>query len=526
MILIVDDNQENIFSLKKLLEIHKFEVETALSGDEALKKIIKRNYALIILDVQMPEMDGFEVAETISGYSKSKDIPIIFLSAVNTDKRFITKGYSSGGIDYITKPFDPDILLLKVKTFYRLSEQTRRLNEMEQALREEIDYRKKAEVMLREYVEELQSILETIPQIAFTLDEHGGVEFVNHLWYDYSPDKNHFPASENLSIQTLIDRALDTREQLVSEIKIRKLHDDQFTFHVLYLTPVMKAGTIVKWVGIFTNVHEQKTWAEILERKVEERTAELARTNRWLENSNHELKQFAYIASHDLQEPLRKIQTFTNMVISRHAPDDERAIQYLTKIKTSADRLRHLVSDLLSYASIQSENLFVETDLSKIVQEVITDLELLIERKNATIEVGDLRKIEVIPSLMRQVIQNLLNNALKFTRENVPCHISIKGEQVADTSEHARFNAEGEYYRLTICDNGIGFNQSFVNKMFEIFQRLNGRAEYEGTGIGLALAKKIIERHGGSITARGKENQGACFIVVLPIKQKETAFVD
>lgn len=124
MILIVDDNQDNIFSLKTLLSLHHFEVDSASSGEEALKKLLKRSYALVILDVQMPDMDGFEVAEAISGYSKLRDIPIIFLSAVNTHKRFITRGYTSGGIDYVTKPFDPDILLLKIKTFYRLSEQT------------------------------------------------------------------------------------------------------------------------------------------------------------------------------------------------------------------------------------------------------------------------------------------------------------------------------------------------------------------------------------------------------------------
>jgi len=120
MILIVDDKPENILSIRKTLELYQFEVDTALSGEEALKKILKHNYTLIILDVQMPSMDGFEVAEALSGHSKAKDIPIIFLSTVNKDKRFIVKGYDSGGIDYITKPVDPDILLMKVKTFFCL----------------------------------------------------------------------------------------------------------------------------------------------------------------------------------------------------------------------------------------------------------------------------------------------------------------------------------------------------------------------------------------------------------------------
>jgi two-component system, sensor histidine kinase and response regulator len=149
MVLIVDDKAENVFSLKTILELHSFPTDSALSGEEALKKILKHSYALIILDVHMPGMDGFEVAEAISGYSKGKDIPIIFLSAANTDKKFITKGYTSGGIDYITKPIDPDILLLKVKTFYRLYEQTRELTRIQASLRNEIEFRKKIESELQ-----------------------------------------------------------------------------------------------------------------------------------------------------------------------------------------------------------------------------------------------------------------------------------------------------------------------------------------------------------------------------------------
>ena len=145
MILIVDDSPENIFTLKTLLELHAFPTDTASSGEEALKKTLRNSYALIILDVQMPGMDGFEVAETLSGNSATKDIPIIFLSAINVEKKYITKGYSSGGIDYVTKPIDPDILLLRVKTFYRLYEQNRVLSEMQDSLRLEIEFRKAAQ---------------------------------------------------------------------------------------------------------------------------------------------------------------------------------------------------------------------------------------------------------------------------------------------------------------------------------------------------------------------------------------------
>ncbi|MCX2452890.1 hybrid sensor histidine kinase/response regulator [Pedobacter sp. PLR] len=152
MILIVDDTPENLISLKKVLEKHTFEVDTASSGEEALKKVLKNEYVLIILDVQMPGMDGFEVAEAISGYSKAKETAIIFLSAANTETKFITKGYSSGGLDYITKPVDMDILLLKVKTFYRIYEQSRKLIEIQKALLDEIEFRKQAERKKDEFI--------------------------------------------------------------------------------------------------------------------------------------------------------------------------------------------------------------------------------------------------------------------------------------------------------------------------------------------------------------------------------------
>ena len=152
MILIVDDAPENIISLKKVLEKNGFEVDTASSGDEALKKILKKSYVLIILDVQMPGMDGFEVAEAISGYSKAKETANIFLSAASANVNLITRGYISGGLDYISKPVDMNILLLKVKTFYRIYEQSRALNEMQKKLLEEIEFRKEAERKKDEFI--------------------------------------------------------------------------------------------------------------------------------------------------------------------------------------------------------------------------------------------------------------------------------------------------------------------------------------------------------------------------------------
>lgn len=161
MILVVDDNRQNVFSLLQLLEMNGFSADAAYSGEEALKKMLKKEYSLVILDVQMPVMDGFELADMLSGSTKTKDTPIIFLSAVNTDKKFIAKGYATGAIDYIVKPFDPDILLLKIKTFIRLYEQTRELNSIQQDLRQEIEVRKAAEKQKDDFIAMISHELKT-----------------------------------------------------------------------------------------------------------------------------------------------------------------------------------------------------------------------------------------------------------------------------------------------------------------------------------------------------------------------------
>jgi len=416
MILVVDDNQENLFSLRTLLGLHNFTVDTASSGEEALKKILQHSYSLIILDVQMPDMDGFEVAEATSGYSKSKDIPIIFLSAVNTHKKFITKGYQSGGIDYITKPFDPEILLLKVKTFYKLSEQTRQLNNLEVSLREEIEFRKEAEQVLEKRVTE----------------------------------------------------------------RTRELMDSN--------------------------------------RQLERRTEELKTTNQRLAQSNNELQQFAYIASHDMQEPLRKIQTFSAIILNRHTEDRSQLEFYLNKISLSATRLRTLVSDLLAYSGIQTEFKFVKTDLNKLMHECLEDLEIRLHDQACDIVLGALPEIDVIPSQIKQVFQNLLSNALKFSRKDRRCKIQIRADFVTEKRTDAEALSDGPFCRISISDNGIGFDPQFAHTIFEIFQRLNSREVYEGTGIGLSIVKKIVENHGGIISASGAENEGATFTIVLPVK--------
>lgn len=521
MILIVDDRQENLFSLQKLLELHRFDVDTASSGEEALRKILKNTYSLIILDVQMPGMDGFEVAEAITGYSKSRDIPIIFLSAVNTDKRFITKGYSSGAIDYVVKPFDPDILLLKVKTFCRLHEQTQELNAIQKALREEIEFRKQAEYELNQSVQELRSILEAVPQIAFTLSAGGVVEFVNRYWYQYALSKESFPQHHpgSLSVIACFQKAILTGGPLVSEVRIKPLHEEEFRFHLLSMTPVKKDDVIVKWVGVLTDIHEQRMANRILEQRVIERTQELQDANRELEISNHELQQFAYVASHDLKEPLRKIQVFSHMVKERYLQDSLEGTAHIDRIIRSSERMNDLITDVLGYSELSIANIYIVTNLNQLIGEILGDMELLIQEKDASIQIDRLPEVETNPSQMRQVFQNILSNALKFSKTRVKPVIHISAELIAEKKADSEATADGEYCRIKVSDNGIGFNEVYLDRIFSIFQRLHSREEYEGTGIGLAIVKKIIEKHNGIVTAKSEEGVGSTFIIILPVKQ-------
>lgn len=405
MVLIVDDIRANIIALKKTLELHDIDVDSAESGEEALKKILKTDYCLIIMDVQMPGLDGFEVVKILSGNKRTKDIPVIFLSALNTEKKYIFKGYETGAVEYITKPVDSDLLILKVKTFIKIYEQQH----------------------------ELKAI----------------------------------------------------KDLLSKEIKIRKEAQDN------------------------------------LEIKIAERTKELVQKNEELELRNHELQQFSWVVSHDLNEPIRKIQIFIKIIKDLYLKTDDKAVDYVDRTIKSAERMQTLITDLLAYSRLSAQVKPEKTDLNEVLQEVLSDFDYLIESKNATIKTTELPYVDSIPSQMRQVFQNLIGNAIKFSGADEKPLIEISSEIIADKSIDSPTSAEGNFCRITVKDNGIGFDEIYLDRIFIIFQSLNDRQSYEGTGIGLAIAKKIIDKHNGLITAKSKPGEGASFIIVLPLSTKK-----
>ena len=284
-------------------------------------------------------------------------------------------------------------------------------------------------------------------------------------------------------------------------------------------------GNIIYLSGTARDVTVQKINEQELEKEVEARTIALQKAIIDLNNVNQNLKQFAYVASHDLQEPLRKINMFTDILQKKNKDQLPESSQVLLdKITQSAMRMTNLISDLLEFSRIDAwEHLLVETNLNTILENIRVDFEMLIDEKNATLDIGHLGLIEAVPLQMNQLFYNLVGNALKFTRPGVPPLIRISSRILAreEVLAYHQLNARWAHCEIIVSDNGIGFDQNFSTQIFTIFQRLHGRSEFEGTGIGLALCKKIVENHDGEIFAHAKEGAGSSFHVILPVRRKE-----
>jgi len=411
-ILLVDDREDNLFSIETILEKDNYTIVKAKSGREALKVLLhQQDFSLILMDVQMPELNGFETAAIIYERDKLKNIPIIFITAFSYDEDYIFRGYKTGGVDYIYKPIKPELLRMKVSVFVEL-------------------YRKNQQLLLHE-----KKLL-----------------------------------AANKSLQKEID------ERKTSEEKIRLLNQ------------------------------------------------QLVSNNAHLKAINEELDRFAYVASHDLQEPLRKIMVFSDKILMKENMDEETE-KYFKKIINSSKRMQLLINDLLNFSrqSVDSSD-FQKTDLNALAKEAIAELEIEVEKSNAKIHIGDLPVVWAIPSLMKQLFHNLISNAVKFRKEDIEPIVYIEAKKVngSDHPQPVSLNGAHKYYKVSITDNGIGFDPKYSDEIFMVFKRLNSYHEFEGTGVGLSICKKIVEKHHGSIKAQSEPGKGSTFSFVLPEKQSGT----
>ena len=243
-----------------------------------------------------------------------------------------------------------------------------------------------------------------------------------------------------------------------------------------------------------------------------------------LERSNSELQDFASVASHDLQEPLRKVQAFSDRLRKRCAAAlDDPGRDYLDRIQNAAARMQSLINDLLTYCRVATKaQPFVPTNLVSITREVVADLEARIEQVSGQVVLGELPTVDADPLQVRQLMQNLIGNSLKYSRPDVPPVVKVWSKHEPHEAGTASGAPPRPFCEIVVEDNGIGFDQIYSERIFTIFQRLHGRNEYEGTGIGLAVCRRIVERHGGTITAHSTPGNGATFLVSLPIRQPNT----
>jgi len=407
-ILVVDDRADNLVSIEAILEQDrdKYSIVKANSGKAALKILLNdHDFSLILMDVQMPELSGYETATIIYEREKLRNIPIIFITAHSYDEDFIFKGYKMGGVDYIYKPIKPELLRAKVAVFVELYTKTQQLLQQEKKL-----------------------------------------------------------IAANEFLQTEIE------ERKISQQKVNILNE------------------------------------------------QLTANNESLKQMNEELDQFAYMASHDLQEPLRKIQVFSDKIL-RNNNFDADSEKYFQKIINSSKRMQNLINNLLEFSRhTVSSNDFRKTPLNELVKNALTELEVEIEKSNAQINYGELPVVSAVPGLMQQLFYNLFSNAIKFRKPDTDLVIDVKAEKMnaGDLSGFIKTNGHRNFYKITVQDNGIGFDEKYSEDIFRVFKRLHSYQEYEGTGVGLSICKKIVDKHQGFIKAESEIDKGAKFIIGLP----------
>ena len=377
-ILLVDDRPENLLALEAALEPLGQELVKADSGEEALRLLLRQEFAVILLDVQMPGIDGFDTAIQIKEREKTKDIPIIFLTAISREPHHALRGYSTGAVDYMAKPFDPWVLRAKVAVFVDLYEKSSLLKKQKELLAQRLEERYAAEKALEEKAVEL-------------------------------------------------------------------------------------------------------------------------------ERSNADLQQFAYVASHDLQEPLRVMNGYLDLMRnSLEEGDTADVLSMLDRVRRSTGRMDALIQDLLEYARVDAQpEPFRETDLNEVLGFALGNLEVTIKENDVKIEQDPLPTVTGDQSQLLQLFQNLVANGIKF-RADDPCVVRITAR------------TENEHHEISVQDNGIGIAPDHIDRIFTIFERLNPADRYPGSGIGLSVCKKIVERHGGTIWADSTPGGGTTMRFTLP----------
>jgi PAS domain S-box-containing protein len=521
-ILLVDDTPDNLVSLGAALDILGEELVFAHSGREALRHLLDDDFAAILLDVKMPEMDGFETAELIRSRLKSRYTPILFLTGFKNEEHLF-RGYDLGAVDYLFKPIVPEVLRSKVAVFVELSRRADQLQEQAKLLTAQAATLQRAEQRFRR-------LLEAAPDAMVICRENGEIVLVNtqtESMLGYSredllgqhirllvPEWTYnvpWPADEDsiaepvpfTSAQELNAVRRDGRTVPV-EISASPLEVDEG----LLITSAIRDISERKKAELARAKAEEKvrllnSHLEELNTHLEERVLE--RTEE-LQRSNEELAQFAYVASHDLQEPLRTVSIYTQLLGRRYGNAiDGDALLFMEYITDGAQRMEQLIRDLLDFSQIDCRGVeqFRSTSSESSFNEAVANLTMGINESSAVITHDPLPNVKGDSIQLTRLFQNLLANSIKYRNSNQAPVI------------HTSACRNDREWHFSVKDNGIGIEPQYAERVFGIFKRLHGR-DNPGTGIGLAICKKIVTRHGGRIWIESQLGAGATFHFTLP----------
>ncbi|WP_104992171.1 ATP-binding protein [Deinococcus sp. NW-56] len=528
-VLIVDDQDAKRLALAAALEGLGQNVVLASSGREALRLLLGQEFAVILLDVRMPGMDGFETAALIRSRPQTETTPIIFVTAHDRAEADMLGGYSLGAVDFIFSPVQAEVLRAKVGVFVDLHLKTltvqaheRRLRELEaraaQAAQDRL--RREGERERRAAQREMRKLSSAVEQAAdpiFITDRAGRFEYVNPAFEAMTGYARAEVLGQHVSLLWPDDEVVARMEAVWvgllqgepyrGEVRHRR-RDGSFYHKEKTLTPIRdERGRITHVVSTGRDISDRKRIeAQLvalnasLEVRVQERTAQL-------EDVNTELEAFAHSISHDLRTPLRHVASFADLLrrdVETHGLPPA-VVRRVGIIQDSARRMDHLISGLLEFARTGRQNLrFQPVPLAAVVDEVVGQLAHEEGGRPVDWVVGELPVVHGDLTALRQVVTNLLSNALKYSRPRERIRIEVWGE------------TRGGEQVVHVRDNGVGFNMAYQDKLFGVFQRLHSPDAFEGSGIGLSNVKRIVARHGGRVWAEGREGEGATFSFSLP----------
>jgi hypothetical protein len=528
-ILMVDDRPANLVALEATLAPMGHRLVSASSGREALRALLGEEFALILLDVQMPDLDGFETAALIRQHPRTAHLPIIFITAIHRDPPQVFKGYAQGGADYIMKPFDPTILRSKVAVFVDLFLKEKKLEAQAARLRE-----REREDLQRKSEQRVQRLVDSMPLCLWALRPDGSVYYCNRAWNDFSRLSTQESARMNPADVVHPEDLARLRQSWLSALahgqpldvqcRLRRASDGAYRWHLGRVIPEHdEGGAVTGWIATATDIESQKKAEQEYARVVvQERQARAE-----AESANRAKDEFLATLSHELRTPLNAMVGWTRM-LRAGTLSAEKSQKALETIERNAKAQADLIEDILDVSRIITGKLRLEiqpTDLDGVVRAAMDSVRPAADAKGINLEA---KIVDCPPSFpgdptrLQQVIWNLLSNAIKFTPAGGRVEIAIDQLRPPVTPPGHPESA----VQIRVEDNGRGINPAFVPYVFDRFRQDDSTSKraHGGLGLGLAIARHLVELHGGTIEVKSEgEGKGATFMVTLPVLRAEDA---